>query len=363
MPLPILAYDARMSGSKVLLLPGQGAQVVGMAKAWVEASPEARAVFAEADAALTGHLPALPGTGGTVGAAAVSEREATLSELCFNGPAELLNRTDVSQPAIYAAGVACWRGLLAKWGMGQNAGISEAGVVATAGLSLGEYTALHIAGAFSFADGLRLVALRGRAMQDAAEASVGGMVALIGADEAQAQQVCDETLAAGVSAGVTGEVLVCANFNAPGQIVISGSKSACDRAAAADGPAAKLGLRATALTVAGAFHSPLMAPAAERLRAALETTNIQAPRCTVIANVTAKPHEADPHSIRRMLVLQLTSPVRWAQSAALLASTYNAAGGTPAEFHELAPGKTLMGLMRRIDKATKVTSHDEPSGP
>jgi [acyl-carrier-protein] S-malonyltransferase len=359
-----------MSGSKVLLLPGQGAQVVGMAKAWVEASPEARAVFAEADAALAGHLPALPGTGEAAGGSAGAggarhEREATLSELCFNGPAELLNRTDVSQPAIYAAGVACWRGLLAKWGMGQNAGISEAGVVATAGLSLGEYTALHIAGAFSFADGLRLVALRGRAMQDAAEASQGGMVALIGADEAQAQQVCDETLAAGVSAGVTGEVLVCANFNAPGQIVISGSKSACDRAAAADGPAVKLGLRATALTVAGAFHSPLMAPAAERLRAALETTKIQAPRCTVIANVTAKPHEggADAHSIRRMLVLQLTSPVRWAQSAALLASTYNAAGGTPAEFHELAPGKTLMGLMRRIDKATKVTSHDEPSGP
>ncbi|MBX9735746.1 MAG: ACP S-malonyltransferase, partial [Phycisphaerales bacterium] len=221
-----------MSGSKVLLLPGQGAQVVGMAKAWVEASPEARAVFAEADAALAGHLPALPGTGGTVGAAR-HEREATLSELCFNGPAELLNRTDVSQPAIYAAGVACWRGLLARWGVGQNAGISEAGVVATAGLSLGEYTALHIAGAFSFADGLKLVALRGRAMQDAAEASRGGgggMVALIGADEAQAQQVCDETLAAGVSAGVTGEVLVCANFNAPGQIVIAGNRGAVERA-------------------------------------------------------------------------------------------------------------------------------------
>ncbi len=363
--MPNLAYHPAMNASKILLLPGQGAQVVGMGKAWCDASSEARAVFAEADSILAGQLPVLADAGDAGGGHA-----ATLSELCFNGPAEILNRTDVSQPAIFTAGVACWRGLLAKWGVGQNAGVHEAGVIAAAGLSLGEYTALHIAGAFSFADGLRLVALRGRAMQDAAEASFGGMVALIGADEAQAQQVCDETLAAGragnaESGAANDEVLVCANFNAPGQIVISGSKSACDRAAAADGPAAKLGLRATALTVAGAFHSPLMAPAAARLREALEKTEIRPPRCTVIANVTAKPHGADADGIRRMLVEQLTSPVRWAQSAALLAQQHGAAGagGTGAEFHELAPGKTLAGLMRRIDKATKVISHDEPSGP
>lgn len=348
----VLAYDAGMSGSKVLLLPGQGAQGVGMAKAWLDASAEARGVFAEADAALAGQLPSLP-----------DGHSATLSELCLNGPAEILNRTDVSQPAIFAAGVACWRGLLARWGVGQNAGVVEAGVVAAAGLSLGEYTALHIAGAFSFADGLRLVALRGRAMQDAAEASPGGggMVALIGADEAQAQQVCSETLANGGGGGGGGEVLVCANFNAPGQIVISGSKAACDRAASADGPAAKLGLRATALSVAGAFHSPLMAPAAARLREALEQTDIRPARCIVIANVTAKPHEPDAASIRRMLVEQLTSPVRWSQSAALLTGAYGPTSGKPAEFHELAPGKALTGLMRRIDKSTKVISHDEPT--
>lgn len=331
---------------KVLLLPGQGAQFVGMGKAWFDASAEAREVFTQADAALAGQLP-----GG-----------AKLSELCFNGPAELLNRTDVSQPAIYTTSVACWRGMLAQMGVGQNASVIEAGVIATAGLSLGEYTALHVAGAFNFVDGLALVALRGRAMQDAAEASSGGMVALIGADEAQAKQVCAEALAG----GTPGEVLVCANFNAPGQIVISGSKAACERAAAADGPAGKLGLRATALQVAGAFHSPLMAPAAERLKAALEQTKIETPRCTVMANVTGLPHEVtggaggtgglSAAGIREKLFQQLTAPVRWAEGCAWLAKNH-----ASAEYHEAAPGKTLMGLMRRIEKSIKVITHDEPA--
>src|SRR5262245_26369221 len=133
----------------IVLCPGQGAQAVGMGKAWYEASAEARKVFDEADAALGTRL------GGK------------LTDLCFNGPAEKLNRTDISQPAIYTASVASWRGLLAKWGFGNG----ESGIKAVAGLSLGEYTALHIAGAFSFAAGLELVTLRGRAMQDAAEAA------------------------------------------------------------------------------------------------------------------------------------------------------------------------------------------------
>lgn len=325
-----------MSVTRILLLPGQGAQAIGMARAWCDRSPEARATFAEADQLLAGQLP-----GG-----------ASLSDLCWNGPADVLNRTDVSQPAIYTAGVACWRALCAAWGFGD---VHEAHVVAAAGLSLGEYTALHLAGAFSFADGLKLVALRGRAMQDAAEASPSGMVALIGADEAQAQQVCADTLA-----GHTGEVLVCANFNAPGQIVISGSKSACDRAAATDGPASKLGLRATVLQVAGAFHSPLMAPAAQRLSAALQQTPVRTPLCPVISNVTAQPHAPDGSAaidatIRRRLVEQLTSPVRWAQSCAYLAQQH-----PQSEFHEMAPGKTLAGLFRRIEKGIKVATHDEP---
>lgn len=328
-----------MPPSRVILCPGQGAQVVGMAKAWHAAAPEAREVFAAADRLLAGTLP-----GG-----------ATLSHLCFEGPPEALNRTDVSQPAIFTASVACWRALLAAWSVGD---LHEAGVVALAGLSLGEYTALHLAGAFSFEDGLRLVALRGRAMQDAAEASPSGMVALIGADEPKALEVCERA-----RAGHPTDVLVCANFNSPGQIVISGSKAACERAAAPAGPAEALGLRATLLPVAGAFHSPLMAPAADRLRAALEQTSIQNPKAKVYSNVTAQPHAPLPGgeslaaSIRRRLVEQLTSPVRWSESCSALALAHPSA---TTEYHELAPGKTLMGLFRRIDKGVKVTTHDEP---
>ncbi len=293
-----------------------------MGKAWFDASPEARAVFARADEILGDRL-------GT-----------PLSTLCFEGPAERLNRTDASQPAIFVTSIACWKGLLAKW----NFGNGEANVAAAAGLSLGEYTALHLAGSIGFEEALELVTLRGRAMQDAAEASPGGMVALIGADEAQAQTICEKARES--------DVLVCANFNAPGQIVLSGHKVACDRAAAV---ASEMGLRATPLVVAGAFHSPLMAPAAERLAAQLAKTAIAPARCTVVANVTALPHENSPDSIRRRLVEQLTSPVRWAQSCSFLAANIK------GEFHELAPGKTLAGLMRRIDKSIKVNTHEEPN--
>lgn len=313
----------------VIICPGQGAQAVGMANAWCERSPEARAVFDRADAVLGTRL------------------GVTLSDLCFTGPAERLNQTDASQPAIYVAGIACWKGLLASWSMGNG----ETNLLAAAGLSLGEYTALCVAGAFSFEDGLELVTLRGRAMQDAAQAQPSSMLALIGADEPQARAVCDKA--------AQGDVLVPANFNAPGQIVLSGHKAAITRAAAV---ATEMGLRATELQVAGAFHSPLMAPAAERLAAALTKTPIKTPRCPVISNVTAKPHAAESgtieDAIRRRLVDQLTSPVRWADSCVTLGSLASAHAGP--EFHELAPGKTLAGLMRRIDKNLKVTSHDEP---
>lgn len=340
--------------ARIVLGPGQGAQVVGMGKSWFNASAEARAVFETADKLLGNRL------------------GAPLSTLCFEGPAERLNQTDVSQPAIYVASIASWRGLLAStWQAGAEKGIEEAGVIATAGLSLGEYTALQVAGAFSFEEGLELVVLRGRAMQDAAEASASGMVALIGAEESQAQAVCDEARG--------NDVLVCANFNAPGQIVISGSKSACERAVPI---ATAKGLRATALQVAGAFHSPLMAPAAERLREALRQTKIVPPRCEVFSNVTAKAHAAAggggagggsmsiEESIRARLVEQLTAPVRWAESCANMISwsagrgmdgNGNRGGGgtNVVEYHELAPGKTLAGLMRRIDRNVKVETHDE----
>ncbi|MCC6678954.1 MAG: ACP S-malonyltransferase [Phycisphaerales bacterium] len=314
-----------MSSPVIVLCPGQGAQAVGMAKAWAGASPEARRVFDEADRILGSRL------------------GAPLSQLCFDGPAERLNQTDVSQPAIYTASVAAWRGMLAKWSFGNG----EIPLAAAAGLSLGEYTALHVAGAITFEDGLELVTLRGRAMQDASEAQQGGMVALVGADEAQAVQVCEQARGA--------EVLVCANFNAPGQIVLSGHKTACERAAKV---AAEMGLRPTLLTVAGAFHSPLMQPAADRLRAALEKTPIREPRCPVVANVTALPHTPAGSDwsgpVRKLLVEQLLSPVRWSESCRWLA------GNAKGDYHELAPGRTLAGLMRRIDKAIKVATHEEP---
>lgn len=315
-----------MSEQLVILCPGQGAQAVSMAKAWCDQSAEARDVFDQADQILGNRL------------------GAPLSQLCFNGPTDTLNRTDVSQPAIYTASVASWKGLLAQWGFADG----EVQLAATAGLSLGEYTALHIAGAFSFADGLELVALRGKAMQDAAQASPSSMVALIGADEDKARQVCDTARG--------DDILVCANFNAPGQVVLSGSKAACERAAKA---ASDAGLRAAPLPVAGAFHSPLMAPAAERLGQALTKTEVLVPSTTVLSNVTATPHAAEggraiTDEIRKRLVEQLTQPVRWADCCTWMAANVR---GT---YHELAPGKTLAGLMRRIDRSIKVQSHDEP---
>lgn len=331
--------------SRIILCPGQGAQSVGMGKAWYDASPEARAVFERADRLLGDRL------------------GAPLTNLCFEGPVDRLNQTDVSQPAIFVCSMACWAGLLAAWNVGPNGGVKEAGLVAAAGLSLGEYTALCIAGAFGFDEGLELVVLRGRAMQDAADAVKqgdgtpgSGMVALIGADPTQAEEVCRRARGS--------EVLVAANFNAPGQIVLSGHAGAFQRAVEAAGA---LGLRATALPVAGAFHSPIMQPAADRLGAALARTVVHPPQCPVMSNVTATPHAPGSSggpsgtidgSIRARLVAQLTSPVRWADGCTHLASRFGDAG---VEWHELAPGKTLAGLMRRIDKTIKVETHDEPS--
>jgi [acyl-carrier-protein] S-malonyltransferase len=301
-----------------LLCPGQGAQNVGMGKAWADASPAAMGVFREADEVL----------GDSLGA--------SLSKLCFEGPAERLNRTDVSQPAIYVCSVACWQGLRSATPTLQP--------IAAAGLSLGEYTALHLAGVFDFATGLRLVALRGRLMQQAAEASKGGMVALIGADEPTAQAICAE--AAGP------DVLVCANFNAPGQIVISGHASACERAVAA---AESRGVRSSMLAVAGAFHSPLMAPAADGMRKALSEISLQQPTVEVWSNVMALPHTpGDRELLCKRLVEQLTSPVRWAESCAAMLARRSCG------YHELAPGAVLKGLMRRIDRKVEVLNHDQP---
>jgi [acyl-carrier-protein] S-malonyltransferase len=289
-----------------------------MGKAWYEASAAAKAVFAEADDVL----------GDSLGA--------PLSTLCFEGPSNHLNRTDAAQPALYTCSVASYRGLVEQG--------AELPLGAAAGLSLGEYTALHLAGVFGFAEGLRLVARRGRLMQEASTAESSGMVALTGADEEQAEAVC--------AAAAGDDVLVCANFNAPGQIVLSGHTAACTRAVA---EAEKLGLRATPLTVAGAFHSPIMQPAADGMDEALAEVDFGPAQAPVWSNVTAQPHEAgDSELLKRRLVEQIVSPVRWSETCRGLAADPRMG------FHELAPGAVLRGLMRRNERSVKVTSHDKP---
>lgn len=305
----------------ILLCPGQGAQHVGMAKEWYEKSPAAKAVFDEA----------------------IESLGFDLSKLCFGGPEDELNRTDKAQVAIYTASVACHRALV------------ESGVVGdaqlTAGLSLGEFTALHLAGAFDFLTGLELVKLRGQAMQDAAEMSESSMVALVGADEAQAMALCEEALNDPENKGE--EVLVPSNFNCPGQVVISGSLKACERAEAV---ADKMGINSKQLPVAGAFHSPLMSPAADRLAEALDKVGWSLPKIPVMSNVTAMPHENDFDSIKQRLVEQLTHPVRWSQCL-----EYVLAEKPDARLVELAPGRVLSGHVRRINRKTKVENFAKPS--
>ena len=306
-----------MSDPLVILCPGQGAQKVGMGKMWFDQSSAAKAVFDEADAVLAGSL-GLP-----------------LSELCFNDPNGEINNTNISQPAIYTCSIASWHGL-------REQGL-EGDLVATAGLSLGEYTALHLAGVFSFADGLRLVETRGQLMQAAAEAQESTMVAVTGDDKA-ALQLCDE-------AKNEDEILVAANFNAPGQTVLSGSVAACERVVSL---ASDKGVRATPLSVAGAFHSPFMSSAADGMREAFAKTQLNAPEIDVWSNVTATLHDAD--TIAECLVEQITDSVRWAQSCNSMASMYDG-----CQWHELAPSGVLRGLMRRVNRDVKVQSHDEPN--
>jgi len=303
----------------IVLCPGQGAQYVGMGQAWVDQSPAARETFEIADEVLG----------------------LDLSGTCFDGPRETLNRTDIGQAAIYTTSVACFRAMREAGQIGT--------ITAAAGLSLGEFTALHLAGVFDFESGLRLARIRGQAMQDAAESTPGGsgMVALVGADEQQAHELC--TLVKGSTAN---GVMVPANYNCPGQIVVSGTQSSCDLAL---GIATQMGLRATPLKVSGAFHSPLMNPATQRLSDALDETTWAMPKIPVLSNVTAMPHDSqDIASIKKRLVEQLTSPVRWTASMLWLIKN------VPGRYVELAPGKVLSGLMRRIDKKSKVVNFDGP---
>ncbi len=261
-----------------------------------------------------------------------------LSKACFEGPECDLTRTDIQQPAIFVTSVAIWEALLER---GVRA---DALLGSCAGLSLGEYTALHVAGSLGFEEALKLVRRRGELMQEAAAAGPGGMVSIIGGDRATVEALCAD--AAGDDA------LVAANYNCPGQIVISGAAAACERAVAA---AANHGLRAVMLKVAGAFHSPLMAAAADGLRAVLEATPIAPPRCPVIANVDASPH-TEANAIRDALRRQVTSAVRWQQSIErLIEQGFDC-------FVEIGPGRVLTGLMRKINRKVQAVNVSNVAG-
>lgn len=296
-----------------LLFPGQGAQYVGMGKDLYETHPQARAVFDKADALL--------GFG--------------LSKICFEGPEAELNRTDVSQPAILAHS---WAVVEVLNSTDKGRALLARGSVA-AGLSLGEYSALAAAGAMKWEDALKLVRARGRYMQDACDAKPSTMASIVGLD--------DEALAKAIAPAQAKGIVVLANFNAPGQVAISGETAAVQEAMQlAKAAGAKLTVQ---LSVAGAFHSPLMEPARERLAAEIETTAFTAPRIGVVANVDAIEHN-DPSTMKSNLVRQLTAPVLWAKSMqALVEQGYD-------EFIELGPGTVLAGLLKRVAKTATRTS-------
>jgi len=289
------------------IFPGQGSQFVGMGKSLAEKYPLAWQTFAEADDLL--HF--------------------SLSKLCFAGPAEQLNDTINTQPALYVVSLAAWRVLRAEIPAWQPA--------AMAGHSLGEYSALTAAGALSFADGLRLVRERGRLMKQAGAVSPGGMAAILGLTAEKVAAVCRE-----VSDGQTAVQI--ANDNCPGQIVISGHKAAVERAISlAQAAGAR---RVVPLAVSIAAHSPLMAPIAAEFAAAIDATPLRLPDVPVVANASAAPLH-DLAELKRLLAAQLTSPVRWTASVRYLL------GEGIDTFIEVGPGNVLTGLVKRIDRNTE----------
>lgn len=303
-----------------ILFTGQGAQSVGMGRDIADARPAARAIYQRANE-VVGY---------------------DLADLCFNGPAEKLEQTDIQQPAIFTTAVAIWEA------MGGLAGFPER-PVAMAGLSLGEYTALYAAGSVSFEDALRLVKRRGELMQQASQSPPSGMVSIMGLDPAQVDGLCEKASAAGI--------IQPANYNCPGQIVVSGEKAACELIVRLTEEA---GGRAIPLKVAGAFHSPLMKPAAEGLANVLAETRFEQPGIRVIANVNCESHGA-ADTIRLWLTDQLTKPVRWQASMERLISE------GVEQFVEIGPGRVLTGLMRKIARKAPVanisTAADLPQNP
>jgi [acyl-carrier-protein] S-malonyltransferase len=277
-----------------------------MGRLLVESTPAARAVFGQAKLVL-GY---------------------DLLQVCLEGPAEKLDSTVYSQPALFVTSLAALEWLKAN----KPEVVKSCG--ACAGLSLGEYTALVFAGVMSFEDGLRVVQERGRAMQDAADAVQSGMVSLLGMEREAIEKVCADARA-------EGEVLQIANYLCPGNIVVSGHKGACERVADL---ATKAGaMKTIPLAVAGAFHTSLMQPAVDRLANALAGVAMQPPRIPVICNVDATAH-SDPEEIRELLTRQVVSPVLWEDSQRKLLAD----GCSP--FWEVGPGRVLRGLLKRIDR-------------
>jgi [acyl-carrier-protein] S-malonyltransferase len=296
------------------LFPGQGAQHIGMGKVIASRFPAAKKLYDQAHEILGFDL----------------------ASLCFDGPAERLDATVISQPALFVSSLAALEMLRAE----QPAVVD--GCAAAAGLSLGEYTALVFAGAMSFEDGLRVVQRRGEAMQQAADANPSGMVSALLLDREQVAKVRDEAAAAGP--------IWVANYLCPGNTVLSGDKIACARAAELIEQA---GGSPRALAVAGAFHTPLMGSACGQLQEVLQSVKMQSPRIPVVSNVDGKIHD-DPDDLRQILIQQVTQPVLWEDCVrALLAQGCD-------QFYEVGPGKVLKSLLKRIDrKADCQTVNDD----
>lgn len=283
---------------KVCVFTGQGSQAPGMGKDFA-ADVEIGGLFARANAVLGFDL----------------------ATVCFEGPAEALTQSNVCQPAIFTVSVAAFRAFQKR--------CPQVAFAMAGGLSLGEWTALHVAGVLDFESALKVLEARGRFMQQACDEQASGMISIMGATAGQLQTICDKT-------GIT-----VANINSDAQVVLSGLKTGVAAAAAA---AAELGVKAIPLNVAGAFHSPLMASARTKLAEVLGGVTFSAPKMPVLANVSGALHSADPSAIKDAMLRQVTDSVRWSDcvKGAIAAGARN--------FVEFGPGKVLSGLIKRIDK-------------
>ncbi|MCO5045192.1 MAG: ACP S-malonyltransferase [Kiritimatiellae bacterium] len=296
---------------RAILFPGQGAQAVGMGRELAESNSACRELFDRASAVL-GY---------------------DLADICFNGPIEKLTISAHAQPAIFVHSVAAWT----AWKQAQP----DWTFSCAAGLSSGEWTALHLAGVVGYEETLKILEARGRFMTEACTASPGGMLSALGATAEQLEKLCAET------------GLEQANLNSPEQTVLSGPVEGVDKA---ESLASSLGIRRVIrLNVAGAFHSTLMRPAAAKLEAELGRIEFRAPSFPVLSNVTALPH-GTPDDIRALMVRQVYSSVRWYQGI-----DWMKAQGV-SEYLECGPGKVLTGLVKRIDKGARLHSIQDPSG-